>query len=63
MDTNYGVNHPLAIKKWSNELMSEALKKTYVLQFMSKSKDSLVSIKSDLTTSDGGDRIRQGIRS
>src|SRR6185295_13728078 len=63
MDTNYGVNHPLAIKKWSNELMSEALKKTYVLQFMSKSKDSLVSIKSDLTTSGGGDRIRQGIRS
>jgi hypothetical protein len=30
MDTNYGVNHPLAIKKWSNELMVEALKKTFV---------------------------------
>ena len=63
MDTNYGVNHPLAIKKWSSELMVEALKKTYVLQFMSKSKDSLVTIKTDLTTSDGGDRIRVGIRS
>jgi len=47
-DTNYGVNHPLAIKKWSSELMKEALKKTYV---------------NDLTTSDGGDRIRVGIRS
>lgn len=63
MDTNYGVNHPLAIKKWSNELMREALKKTYALQFMGKSQDSLVTIKTDLTTSDGGDRIRVGIRS
>jgi N4-gp56 family major capsid protein len=62
-DTNYGVNHPLAVKKWSSELMSEALKKTYVLQFMGKGKDSLVTIKNDLTTSDGGDRIRVGIRS
>lgn len=63
MDTNYGLNHPLAIKKWSNELMAEALKKTHALQFMSKSKDSLITIKTDLTTSDGGDRIRVGIRS
>ena len=63
MDTNYGVNHPLAIKKWSNELMSEALKKTHALQFMGKGKDSLITIKSDLTTRDGGDRIRVGIRS
>lgn len=63
MDTNYGVNHPLAIKKWSSELMVEALKKTYVLQFMGKGTDNLVTIKTDLTTSDGGDRIRVGIRS
>ncbi len=62
-DTNYGVNHPLAIKKWSNELMSEALKKTHALQFMSKSKDSLITIKTDLTDKEGGDRIRVGIRS
>lgn len=62
-DTNYGVNHPLAIKKWSPELMTEALKKTHALQFMGKGKDSLVTIKTDLTTSDGGDRIRVGIRS
>jgi N4-gp56 family major capsid protein len=62
-DTSYGLNHPLAIKKWSSELMSEALKKTHALQFMSKSKDSLISIKTDLTDKEGGDRIRQGIRS
>jgi N4-gp56 family major capsid protein len=61
--TEYGVNHPLAIKKWEPDLMKETLKKTYALQFMSKSKDSLCTIKTDLTTSDGGDRIRVGIRS
>jgi N4-gp56 family major capsid protein len=63
MDTSYGVNHPLAIKKWSNELMSEALKKTHALQFMGKGKDSLITIKTDLTDKEGGDRIRVGIRS
>jgi N4-gp56 family major capsid protein len=61
--TEYGVNHPLAIKKWSTELMKEALKKTHALQFMGKGKDALVTIKTDLTTSDGGDRLRVGIRS
>lgn len=61
--TEYGVNHPLAIKKWAPELMKEALKRTHALQFMGKGKDSLVTIKTDLTTSDGGDRIRVGIRS
>jgi N4-gp56 family major capsid protein len=61
--TEYGVNHPLAIKKWEPDLMKETLKKTYALQFMSKGKDSLCTIKTDLTTSDGGDRIRVGIRS
>lgn len=61
--TEYGVNHPLAIKKWAPELMAEALKKTYALQFMGKGKNSLCTIKTDLTQSDGGDRIRVGIRS
>lgn len=61
--TEYGVNHPLAVKKWSSELMTEALKKTYALQFMSKGKDALITIKTDLTDSMGGDRMRVGIRS
>lgn len=61
--TEYGVNHPLAIKKWSPELMKETLKKTYALQFMGKGKNSLITIKTDLTDKDGGDRIRVGIRS
>lgn len=61
--TEYGVNHPLAIKKWAPDLMKETLKKTYALQFMSKGKDSLCTIKTDLTDKEGGDRIRVGIRS
>lgn len=63
MDTNYGLNHPLAVKKWASGLMVESLKKTHALQFMSKGKDSLITIKTDLTDKDGGDRIRVGIRS
>lgn len=63
MDTNYPLNHPLAIKKWSPELMREALKKTFAFQFMSKSKDALITIKTDLKTADGGEVVRVGIRS
>jgi N4-gp56 family major capsid protein len=61
--TEYGVNHPLAIKHWEPTLMKEALKKTHALQFMGKGKDVLCTVKTDLTHSDGGDRIRVGIRS
>lgn len=60
--TEYGVNHPLAIKKWAPDLMKETLKKAYALRFMSKGKDSLCTIKTDLTDKEGGDRIRVGIR-
>lgn len=65
MDTNYGLNHPLAVKKWSKELMREALKKTHALQFMGKGKDVLCTIKTDLSEKEdgAGDRIRVGIRS
>jgi N4-gp56 family major capsid protein len=59
--TDYGVNHPLALKHWSRDLMKEALKKTYALQFMSTGKDALCTIKTE-TQRDKGDRIRVGIR-
>ncbi len=60
--TDYPVNHPLALKHWSRDLMKEALKKTYALQFMGTGKDVLCTIKTE-TQKDGGDRIRVGIRS
>lgn len=63
MDTNYPLNHPLAVKKWAPDLMKETLKKTYAFQFMGKGKNSLITIKTDLKTSDGGEVVRVGIRS
>lgn len=60
--TDYPVNHPLAIKHWQRDLMKEALKKTYALQFMGTGKDSLCTIKTE-TQRNPGDRIRVGIRS
>ena len=59
--TEYGVNHPMAVKHWSADLMKEALKRTFALQFMSKAKDNLVQIKTELNKN-AGDRIRFGLR-
>ena len=59
--TDYGVNHPLAVKLWSKKLIREALKETYISRFMGTSKDSLVYVKDELNKS-AGDRIRVGLR-
>jgi N4-gp56 family major capsid protein len=60
--TEYGVNHPLAVKKWAPDLYRETLKKTYAFQFMGKGKDSLIQIKTELKDTMGGDRLRVGLR-
>lgn len=52
-----GVNDPEAVKLWSQVIMLEALKKTYVGRFIGKSEDSLLYRKDDLSKS-AGDRIR-----
>lgn len=59
--TDYPVNSPLAVKRWANELMKEALKKTFALQFMGTSSDSLIQIKTEVNK-DSGDRITFGLR-
>jgi N4-gp56 family major capsid protein len=59
--TDYPLNHPLAVKRWAQGLMKEALKRTHALQFMGKSSDSLVQIKTELNKAEG-DRIRFGLR-
>lgn len=59
--TEYGVNHPLAVKLWSAKLMREALKETYASRFMGRTRDSLIYVKDDLSKS-AGDRIRVGLR-
>lgn len=59
--TDYPVNSPLAVKRWSNSLLKEALKETFLLQFAGTDANSLVQIKTELNK-DAGDRITFGIR-
>lgn len=59
--TDYPVNHPLAVKHWSKDLMVQALKRTHALQFMGKDSNSIVQIKTELNKQ-AGDRIRFGLR-
>lgn len=59
--TEYGVNHPLAVKKWSMELGRDVLQDTYLAPFMGESSDSLIQVKTELTKSPG-DRITFGLR-
>lgn len=59
--TDYPVNSPLAVKHWASDLMKEALKKTYALQFMGTDDNSLVQIKTELNKA-AGDRITFGLR-
>jgi len=61
MDTNYGVNHPLAVKIWSRKLLHEALKETWFSKFIGSDSNSVVMMKNDLQKGPG-DRIRVGLR-
>lgn len=60
-DTNFGINHPLAVKLWSKRLFREALKETYISRFMGEDTNSLVYVKDELSKS-AGDRVRCGLR-
>jgi N4-gp56 family major capsid protein len=60
-DTQYPVNHPLAIKLWRKALFHEALSETHAKRFMGKGSDSLCQIL-DETQKGPGDRIRVGLR-
>jgi N4-gp56 family major capsid protein len=60
-DTNYGVNHPLAVKRWSQGLMKESLKNTHVMQFMGTGTNNVVQIKTELNKAEG-DKITFGLR-
>jgi N4-gp56 family major capsid protein len=59
--TQYGLNHPLAVKLWSRKLFQEALKQTWLSKFMGKGSDAAIQIK-DETSKGPGDRIRVGLR-
>lgn len=59
--TEFGVNHPLAVKAWSKSLAREAFRRTFLNKFMGEGEDSLVQEKTELKKS-AGDRITCGLR-
>lgn len=59
--TAYGVNHPLAVKRWSKGLMKESLKSTSVMQFMGTGANNIVQIKTELGK-EAGDKVTFGLR-
>ena len=59
--TNFAVDHPLAVKKWSKSLMKESLKNTHVMQFMGTGTNNVVQIKTELGK-DAGDKVTFGLR-
>jgi N4-gp56 family major capsid protein len=60
-DTAYGVNANEAVKLWSAKLAREALKKTYLKNFMGEGSDSLIQVRNE-TNKGPGDRIRITLR-
>jgi N4-gp56 family major capsid protein len=59
--TEYGTNHPLAVKVWSKKLMAEAIAQSWVGKFIGKTKDALIYQKDELTKN-AGDVITYGLR-
>lgn len=55
--TQYGVNHPNAVKLWRKMLYQEALKQTWASKFMGKDSNSLIQ-ELDETSKGPGDRVR-----
>ena len=60
-NTDYGVNHALAVKLWQKGLMAEVLKKTQVQNFTGSTSSSLIQVKTE-TSKQAGDRISFGLR-
>jgi N4-gp56 family major capsid protein len=61
MDTGYGVNANEAVKLWSRKLAREALRKTYIKNFMGPGSDSMIQVKNE-TNKGPGDRVRVTLR-
>jgi N4-gp56 family major capsid protein len=59
--TEFGVNHDLAVKRWSLDLAREAAVQSYLSRFMGQSNDALIKIKKELQKA-AGDKITVGLR-
>lgn len=59
--TEYGPNHPLAVRLWAKRLFVESLRETFVDRFIGTDKNSIVQMRDELTKS-AGDRVTFGLR-
>lgn len=59
--TSWSVNHPLARKHWSDELVKEALQQTQALKFLGTDDRSIFMVKPE-TQKDKGDKVTFGLR-
>lgn len=60
-NTNYGVNHPLAVKLYAKELFHDIIGQSFFGKFMGKGDGNLVQIKTE-TQKSAGDSIKFGLR-
>lgn len=59
--TEYGINHPLAVKKWAMGLGRDVLQDMYLSSFMGEGTDNIIQIKTELQKGPG-DTITFGLR-
>jgi len=59
--TEFGLNHPLAVQRWSTALATETVKKQYFAPFIGTSQDSLIVLKDELNKA-AGDKVTVGLR-
>lgn len=59
--TQYGVNHPLAVKLWARKLFVEALKTTWFNRLMGRNSGALVQVMPE-TGKQKGDTVTFGLR-
>jgi hypothetical protein len=60
--TEYGPNHPLAVRLWAKRLFVESLRETFIDRFIGTSdKNAIIQMRDELGKS-AGDRVTFGLR-
>ena len=59
--TEFALNDPLAVQRWSTSLDVEAAKKAYFAKFIGKGNDNIIILKNELNKS-AGDKVTVGLR-
>ena len=59
--TEFGLNHPLAVQRWSTSLAVEAVKQSYFGPLIGEGKDNLIVLKNELSKG-AGEKITVGLR-